>query len=510
MTPYQLAVSDMAADIAAGLNGLDGSNIASIAISDNGAIGVSVAELTSDATAIGKLANANTSPYELAVSDTAADITAGLNGLDGSNIASIAISDNGAIGVSIAELTSDAAAISKLANANTTPYQLAVSDTAADITAGLNGLNGSNLASIAISDNGAIGVSVAELTSDAAAIGKLANANATPYELAVSDTAADIAAGLNGLDGSYIASITISDNGAIGVSVAELTSDWAAIDKLANANATPYQLAVTDTAANVQAALATPILEADIAHIGSIAATGGTVVVSASTFSADQTALDKIVGGFDVSDTAANIVAKLSTLNADSHVAGITAASGSATLSGGAVVNASSFSETGSGTSLTVAEALGYAGAFSQGAGSKLSISSGDTLSLTGTASLSGTTSGLGTLALAGGSATINSGAAVSVANLSISGSGASVTLGETLTYAGAFSEAAGDTLALTGGPLVLTGANDAFSGGTVDGSKFLYTEGTTAVSGLTIGGTVEWENTSAVNEERRKRHARR
>src|SRR5271156_5020597 len=55
--------------------------------------------------------------------------------------------------------------------------------------------------------------------------------------------------------------------------------------------------------------------------------------------------------------------------------------------------------------------------------------------------------------------------------------------------------------MALTGGALVLTGANDAFSGGTVDGSKFLYTEGTTAVSGLTIGGTVEWENTNAVNQ---------
>ena len=120
-----------------------------------------------------------------------------------------------------------------------------MSDTAADITAGLNGLDGSNIASIAISDNGAIGVSVAELTSDAAAIGKLANANATPYQLAVSDTAADITAGLNGLDGSNIASITISDNGAIGVSVAELTSDATAIGKLANANATPYQLAVT-------------------------------------------------------------------------------------------------------------------------------------------------------------------------------------------------------------------------------------------------------------------------
>ncbi len=47
----------------------------------------------------------------------------------------------------------------------------------------------------------------------------------------------------------------------------------------------------------------------------------------------------------------------------------------------------------------------------------------------------------------------------------------------------------------------MLTGANDAFSGGTVDGSNFLYTEGTTAVSGLTIGGAVEWENTRAVNQ---------
>jgi hypothetical protein len=182
-------------------------------------------------------------------------------------------------------------------------------------------------------------------------------------------------------------------------------------------------------------------------------------------------------------------------------VAAVTATSGSATLSGAVGVNSPSFSETGSGTSLTVSESLSYAGAFSQGAGSKLSISRADTLSLTGTASLSGTASGLGTLALTGSGDSINSGATISVANLSISGSGASVTLGEALTYAGAFSEAAGDTLALTGGPLVLTGANDVLSGGTVDGSRWLLTKGTTRVSGLTIGGTVEWENTGTVNE---------
>ena len=178
----------------------------------------------------------------------------------------------------------------------------------------------------------------------------------------------------------------------------------------------------------------------------------------------------------------------------------ITADSGDATLSGGAGVNAPNFSESGWGTSLTVSEAVDYAGAFSQGLGSTLSISSADTLSLTGTASLSGATSGAGTLALWGGSATIDKGATISVSNWSISGAGTDVTLDENLGYAGSFSEGAGDTFVLSGGHLLLTGAAT-FAGGTVDGSNFLYTEGTTTVSGLTIGGTVEWENTEAVTQ---------
>ena len=74
------------------------------------------------------------------------------------------------------------------------------------------------------------------------------------------------------------------------------------------------------------------------------------------------------------------------------------------------------------------------------------------TLSLTGTASLSGATSGAGTLALAGGSATIDSGATISVSQWSISGAGTDVTLDESLSYAGSFSEGAGDTFVLSGG----------------------------------------------------------
>ena len=81
-----------------------------------------------------------------------------------------------------------------------------------------------------------------------------------------------------------------------------------------------------------------------------------------------------------------------------------------------------------------------------------------------------------------------------------ISGAGTDVTLGENLTYAGSFSEAAGDTFVLSGGNLLLNGA-DTVSGGTVAGSNLLETEGTTTVSGLTIGGTVDWENTKTVTQ---------
>ncbi len=204
---------------------------------------------------------------------------------------------------------------------------------------------------------------------------------------------------LDQLDDPNISTITISDNGQISASVAQLTTDATAIGKLKNANASPVLLAINDTAGAVQTGLST--LVQDTGEIGSIT----TRPMGRSSFRrphsvADRSTLDKIAGGFDVSDTAANLVADLSTLNADSDVDAITAAIGDATLSGGVGVNAPNFSESGWGTSLTVSEALAYAGAFSQGAGSTLSISSGDTLSLTGTASLSGTTSGAGTLAL--------------------------------------------------------------------------------------------------------------
>ena len=430
--------------------------------------------------------------------DGAPSIAAHLDQLNDPDIDQIIVSNNRNVVSSVQQLTTDAMAIDKLQNANHSPARLAINDTAADVQAGLSTLvaDTGEFASITAS-NGPIVVSAATFVDDQSALDKIVGG------FAVADIAANIAANLSQLNDSNISQITISDNGQISASVARFTSDATAIGDLRNANALPVKLAINDTAGAVQTGLST--LVADTSEIGSITTSFGPIVVSAATFKADQSTLDKIKGGFDVSDTAANLVADLPTLNADSlnadsGVAGITAAIGAATLSGGPV-NAPNFSESGWGTNLTVNEALAYAGAFSQGAGSTTTISNGDQLSLTGTASLRGTTSGVGgTLALGGGSATIAHGAQLSVSNWSISGAGTDVTLDENLNYAGSFSEGAGDTLVLSGGHLLLSGAAT-FAGGMVDGSHFLYTVGTTTVSGLTIGGTVEWENTKSVTQ---------
>jgi hypothetical protein len=146
---------------------------------------------------------------------------------------------------------------------------------------------------------------------------------------------------------------------------------------------------VGDTAANVTAALAT--LESDVGHIASISVrSGGPVTVSATTGLADQAALDKIVGGFTISDSLPEVVANLSALDGDPNIESLDATSGSATL--GVAIAAPAFALTGSSTKLTVAKNLAYSGSLTKRAGSTVNILSGDILTLSGTTALSGQT----------------------------------------------------------------------------------------------------------------------
>ena len=74
-------------------------------------------------------------------------------------------------------------------------------------------------------------------------------------------------------------------------------------------------------------------LEADVGHINSITGLNGTITASVAQFSSDETALDKVVGGFAISDTAANIQANLAALTTDAgHIASIMATGGEVTV----------------------------------------------------------------------------------------------------------------------------------------------------------------------------------
>ena len=116
----------------------------------------------------------------------------------------------------------------------------------------------------------------------------------------VSDTAANLVADLDQLNDPNISTITISDNGQITASVAQLTTDATAIGDLKNANGSPVVLTIHDMAGDVQSGLST--LVQDTGEIGSITTSNGPIVVSAATFLADELTLDKITEGFDVSD----------------------------------------------------------------------------------------------------------------------------------------------------------------------------------------------------------------
>ena len=396
---------------------------------------------------------------------------------------------------SVQQLTTDATAIGKLQNANLPPCCSQSMIRPRMFKPGCRRWlqDAGEIASITASD-GSIVVSAATFLADQSTLDKIVGG------FDVSDTAANLMADLDQLDDPNISAITISDSGQISASVAQLTTDATAIGNLQNAELFPraarnqrYGWGCSSRLVDAGCGYGRDRLYHRV-RLGrsSFRRPHSWPISRRSTRSS---------AGIDVADDGGQCRGgPPDPQRRFRRGRALRLTIGDATLSGGVGVNAPIFSESGFGTSLTVSEALAYGGAFSQGMGSRTSISSGDTLSLTGTASLSGTTSGAGTLALAGGSATIDSGATISVSKWLISGAGTDVTLDESLSYAGSFSEGAGDTFVLSGGNLLLSGAAT-FAGGTVDGSNFLYTEGTTTVSGLTIGGTVEWENTNTVNE---------
>ena len=200
-----------------------------------------------------------------------------------------------------------------------------VSDTAAVIEAKLTALGAdvANIKSIVATDT-PVKVSEAQFAANRGVLDKVAGG------FIVADTAAVIEAKLTalGADVANIKSIVATD-APVKVSEAVFAANRGVLDKVAGG------FIVADTAAVIEAKLAA--LGADVAHIKSIVATDTPPTVPIAQFNSFGALLNKLSGGFSISDTAANIGAALTALVADNgHLATITATGGPLTVSAAA------------------------------------------------------------------------------------------------------------------------------------------------------------------------------
>jgi len=269
--PYTVIVSDTGAHISANLDALEANpSVTQVIVTDNHDVTVSIAQLTSDASVLSVMMDANgLAPASLRITDTAANIQANLGNLQADtfnhNIHVITISDSAAITLSASQLTIDSTVLLDLRNANATQVQLTLSDTGGHVQAVLDQIEAYNttsgtskISSIVISNSGQMTVTAQQVHDDASVLAEVTNRNGSPVTFKVVDTAANITTYLNALEANtQLSTIVVSDNAAIGINVAQLTADAGAIALLHNQNATAYSLTVTDTAAHVQNALMT-------------------------------------------------------------------------------------------------------------------------------------------------------------------------------------------------------------------------------------------------------------
>ena len=413
------SVADTAANVTAGLASLAAdTKLTGIGLTDGGtpALSLTAAQYAADTAILGKIgtpftvsvsgatvagaaalaANAQVSAF--AVSDTAAAVAGALDALSGdTKLTSIALTVGLALSVTYMQLTNDTAALGKLPSgytltvsgvsvataasvqANTHVTAFSVTDSAANVTAGLSSLAAdSKLTGIGLTDGGtpALSLTAAQYAADMAILGKIGTpftvavsgataagavalaANAQVSAFTVSDTASAVVSALDVLSGdTKLTSIALTGGSALSVTYTQLTNDTTALGKLTSgytltvsgvsaANAASVQanthvtaFSVSDSAATVTSGLGalagysklstigltdsgTPVLSltaaqfaADTAILGKIGtpfsvAVGGTTVAGAAALTANAQ-----VSAFTVSDTAAAVAGALDTLS---------------------------------------------------------------------------------------------------------------------------------------------------------------------------------------------------
>jgi hypothetical protein len=266
---------------------------------------------------------ANAAVKLFTISDTAANVSAAFSSLSNdSKLISITLTDTNkpTLTLTAAQYSADTAVLVKVvssynltvtgalvsgaaalqSNAQVTSFT--ISDSSANVASNIAALNGdTKLSSISLTDSNPLSITYAQSTGDATALGKLPStyklsvsgvtasnaatvqANTHVTSFTISDSSADVTSYIDALNGdTKLSSIGLTDANSLSITYAQLTGDTTALGKLPST----YKLSVSGVAA------------------------ANAATVQANTH----------VTSFLVSDTVADVTAKLSSLNGDSKL----------------------------------------------------------------------------------------------------------------------------------------------------------------------------------------------
>ena len=171
--------------------------------------------------------------------------------------------------------------------------------------------------------------------------------------------------------------------------------------------------------------------------------------------------------------------------------------SGTTALATGATASVAHLNLRGSGARLLVRENFSYGGAFTQLAGTTVTLSAGDKLTLTGTSSIGGGINGGSTLAMVGGAATLASTGLI--ATTTWTSAGTALTISGAHNFTGAFTASA-ETITLNA-LFNLTAAASLTNVKLAGSNTLQLSHGATISGGLTLGGTTGVTNKLTVTQ---------
>jgi fibronectin-binding autotransporter adhesin len=211
----------------------------------------------------------------------------------------------------------------------------------------------------------------------------------------------------------------------------------------------------------------------------------------AGTVAATNSGLINATGQFTIGDGSGN-VATFNNGQAGTYDLAAATGIGTGSAAGLKFTNAGLLELTAGGTA-SIGAVLASTGTVSVGASGVLALDNANNV-------LGGQVIGAGALLLAGASTTLSSGVTLSVAAVTLGGA-AGLTVDGNLSYAGTFTDAAGNSdnvITLTGNTFTVSGpfsSSAGFGQAIMQGSGTLYLTGNSVVDNTTVGGTVMLRN---------------